>query len=210
MFLDLMAGDHERGLAQALPHLGFVTFVVDGRGTPWRSREFQNVVYRNFGRNEIPDHVATLQQLAADRPWMDMSRVGITGHSWGGYMTLRGMVLAPEVFRVGVALYPVADLWDHWGMPIEAFMGLPQDNPEGYEYASSLRLADRIEGRLLILHGTSDLNAPFSSSIKMVDAMVRLGKLVEMVPLAEQTHILAPHAKHYFRKALGHYFLEHL
>src|SRR5262249_33795884 len=76
------------GNGLALAQLGFIVFVVDGRGTAERGKAFQDVVYRNFGRNEIPDHVAVLKQLGAARPYMDLSRVGIMGGSWGGYMTI--------------------------------------------------------------------------------------------------------------------------
>ena len=88
---------------QALAQLGFSVFRVDGRGTPDRGKAFQDVVYGNFGRHEIPDHVATLKQLADERPYMDLSRVGILGHSWGGYFAIRALLLAPDVYQVGVA-----------------------------------------------------------------------------------------------------------
>jgi dienelactone hydrolase len=115
------------------------------------------VVYRNFGRNEIPDHVAVLKQLASQRSYIDMNRTGIYGGSWGGYMTVRGMLLAPEVFKVGVSIYPVVDLYDHWALPIETFIDTPEHNREGYEYGSSLRLAGNLQGKLLLIHGTSDV-----------------------------------------------------
>src|SRR5262249_20313862 len=106
---------------QALAQLGFVVFVVDARGTPDRGKAFQDVVYGNFGRSEIPDHVAVLKQLAKNRPYIDLDRAGIFGGSWGGYMTIRGMLLAPDVYKAGVAIYPVADLYDHRAGPIEPY-----------------------------------------------------------------------------------------
>lgn len=84
-------GSWPRALAQA----GFIVIVVDNRGTPGRSKAFHDVAYRNFGRFEIPDHAAALKQLAATRPYVDSSRVGIFGGSWGGYFTLRAMLTAP-------------------------------------------------------------------------------------------------------------------
>lgn len=194
----------------ALPHLGFVVMMVDGRGTPERGKKYQDVVYRNFGRNEIPDHVAALKQAASSRPYMDLSRVGIFGGSWGGYMTIRGMVLAPDVYHVGVATYPVADLYDHNAGAIEPYMGLPVDNRDGYEYGSSLRLVNNIKGRLLLIHGTSDVNATFSATMKMVEAMVRAGKPYNLVVLPEQPHNWDGASGRYMRQAVARYFVEHL
>ena len=163
-------------VSQAVAQLGYVVMMVDARGTPERGKAFQDVVYGNFGRHEIPDHVAALHGLAADRPYMDTERVGIFGGSWGGYMTVRAMVLAPETYDVGVSLYPVVDMYDHMSQAFEAYMGLPEDRPEAFEYGSSLRLADQLEGDLLLIHGTSDVNATFSATMKMVDALNRAGK----------------------------------
>jgi dipeptidyl aminopeptidase/acylaminoacyl peptidase len=199
-----------RGVGQALAQLGCITITVDARGTPERSARFQDVVYHNFGRNEIPDHVAVLNELARDRPYMDMTRVGITGGSWGGYMTIRGMVLAPDLFTVGVAVYPVADLDDHWAAPIEPVMGLHHTNADGYEYASSIRLAASLNGKLLLIHGTSDLNAPFSSTMKLVDALFRANKHYDLIVMPEENHALTPAAQTYVNNARGSYFLTHL
>ncbi|MGH2397404.1 MAG: DPP IV N-terminal domain-containing protein, partial [bacterium] len=98
---------------QALAQLGFIVFVVDGRGTPERGKGFQDLVYGNFGRHEIPDHMAALRQLAQQRPYMDLSRVGIFGHSWGGYFAIRAMLLAPDVYHVGIARAPSEALSDY-------------------------------------------------------------------------------------------------
>lgn len=199
-----------RGIGQALAQLDFITVTVDARGTPERSARFQDVAYGNFGRHEIPDHVAALRELARERPYMDMTRVGLTGGSWGGYMTIRGMVLAPELYRVGVAIYPVADLYDHWAAPIEPVMGLYHTNPDGYGYASSTRLVNNLRGKLLLVHGTSDLNAPFSSTMKLVDALFRANKPYDLIVIPEENHALTPAAQAYVNTARADYFLTHL
>ena len=154
--------------APALAQLGFITFIVDGRGTPERGKTFQDVVHGNLGRHEIPDHVAALEQLAEERPYMDLGRVGIVGHSWGGYFTVRAMLLAPDVYHVGIASAAPAE-----GGPLTYYMGLLQNNREAYEYASNLRLADNLKGKLLLIHGTSDNVVPFSDTMKMADAFIQ-------------------------------------
>jgi len=193
---------------QALSQLGFIAFVVDGRGTPGRGKEFQDVAYGNIGRHEIPDHVAALKQLAEKRPYMDLSRVGIFGKSLGGYLSIRALLLAPDVYHVGIAIAPAADLYiGHW---IEAYMDLPEKNMEAYEYASNLRLAENLRGHLLLIHGTSDGNAPFSQTMKMVEALTRAGKPYDLLVLPEETHYFTDEATKYIQEAIRRYFQEHL
>ncbi|MCH8203262.1 MAG: S9 family peptidase, partial [Proteobacteria bacterium] len=200
---------------QALAQLGFVVFVVDGRGTPGRSKAFQDVAHGNLGRHEIVDHMAALMQLAGRRPYMDLGRVGIFGHSYGGYMTLRALLLAPDVYHVGVATSPVVDLY--FGNFTEIYMGLPEDNKEGYEYASNLPLADRLQGKLLFIHGTSDFSAVFSGTMKLVEALIQAGKPIDMLVLPERDHrginvasIIVEKDNRYVGEAIRRYFQEHL
>jgi len=196
-------------LGQAMAQFGYIVVNVDARGTPERGKAFQDVVYRNFGKNEIPDHVAALRQLAAERPYMDMDQVGVYGGSWGGYFTARAMLLAPDVYHVGVATYPVYDLYNHWNY-LERWMGLPQNNREGYEYGSSHRLADKLKGKLLMIHGTIDVNAHFSATINMIERFVRAGKPYDLIILPEQDHSLHGQSRKYWLDSMVKYFLEHL
>ncbi len=193
----------------ALAQLGFIVFGLDARGTPQRGKELQDVVYGNFGRYEIPDHVAALKQLAEERPYIDLSRVGIYGYSWGGYFTIRALLLAPDVYHVGVAGGAGVDAsaGGH-----ESYLGLPQKNKEGYEYASNLRLARNLKGKLLILHGTSDRNARFSQAMKMVEALIQAGKPYDLLIFPGKNHFNARvgTSGRYMREAIRRYFQEHL
>lgn len=204
-FVGVLFGDE----AQALTQLGFVVFMVDGRGTPGRSKAFQDLTYMNIGQFEVSDHVAVLHQLAQTRPYMDTTRVGITGYSWGGYYTLRALLTAPEVFKVGVAGAPVVDLHGRSNR-IEPYMGTPQTNPTGYAQASNVALADRLQGKLLLAIGTSDSNVTFTHSMRMVDALVKAGKLFELIVLPGEAHILSPSGQRYYVEARAKYFVEHL
>ncbi len=197
-------------LAPALAQLGFIVFGLDARGTPHRGKEFQDVVYGNLGRYEIPDHVAALQQLAAKRPYMDLSRVGIYGYSWGGYFTLHALLLAPDVYHVGVAGAPLADGSKAGGH--EDYMGLPQKNKEGYEYYSNLRLARNLKGKLLLIIGTGDINTHFSETMKIVEAPIRAGKPYDLLVFPEKNHFNARvgTSGRYMREAIRRYFQEHL
>ena len=200
-----------RGLSQAaLAQLGFVVFMVDGRGTTERGKAFQDVAYRNFGRNEIPDHRAAMENAAATRPWMDLDRVGIHGGSWGGYMTVRALVLEPDFYDVGVAVNGVYDIHDQNAWAIEPYMDRPWENPEGYEYGSSLRLADQLTAKLLLIHGTSDVNATFSATMKLVEALIRAGKPHDLIVVPEQPHWFTGQSAEFTDAARRRYFQEHL
>ncbi len=200
-----------RGISQAaLAQLGFVVFMVDGRGTTERGKAFQDVAYRNFGRNEIPDHRAAMEHAAATRPWMDLERVGIHGGSWGGYMTVRGLLLEPDFYDVGVAVNGVYDIHDQNAYAIEPYMGRPWQNPEGFEYGSSLRLADQLKAKLLLMHGTSDVNATFSATMKLVEALIRAGKPHDLIVVPEQPHWFTGQSAQFTDDARRRYFQEHL
>jgi dipeptidyl aminopeptidase/acylaminoacyl peptidase len=199
--------------ALRLAHLGFITFVVDGRGTPERGREFEDVVYGSKGRYLISDHVAALKQLAEKRPYIDLSRVGIFGHSFGGYMALHAILTAPDVYHVAVASAPGLDLSEHWRSDTEPYLGLPEENRELDEYASNLRLAGNLKGKLLLIHGTSDVSVRFSNTMKMVEALIRAEKPFDLLVLPDQPHDIwsaRVSGKTYWRERMRRYFQEHL
>lgn len=195
--------------AQSLTQLGFVVFIVDARGTPGRGKAFQDFTYRNVGVIEVPDHAATLRQLARTRPYMDTTRVGITGYSWGGYFTIRAMLTEPDLFKVGVAGAPVVDFIAATS-PIEPYMGLPQDNPTGYQQGSNPRLAANLKGKLLIHIGTSDVNVTFNHTMRMADALIKAGKFFDLLVMPGETHGLTPTAMAYYNEARNRYLVEHL
>lgn len=203
---------YQSRLPLAWAQLGIIVFVLDGRGTPERSKVFQDVTYGNVGRYEIPDHVAALKQLAADHPYMDLDRVGIIGSSFGGYFATRALLLAPEIYHVGIAVCSAADLYDK-ATVMEQYMGLPENNRDGYAYASNAQLAEHLSGKLLIVHGTSDVNSPISGTMRTVDAFIHAGKPFDLLVLPNHDHqiLQAPGPRgDYARDAVRRYLLEHL
>ncbi|MBE3123794.1 MAG: DPP IV N-terminal domain-containing protein [Planctomycetes bacterium] len=196
--------------SQSLAELGFVVVLLDGRGSTDRGKAFQDVVYGNFGKHEIPEHAAGLRQLGATRPYMDMSRVGVVGGSCGGYFTIRALLTAPDVYHVGVAYAPVVTLEDNFGPTIEPYMNLPQNNRAGYEYGSLLPLAGNLKGQLLIIHGTWDLDANFSGTMKMSEAFIRAGTFFDLIVMPGIQH--GPHglSMQYWYDAEAKYLVEHL
>lgn len=201
---------------QAIAQLGFITFTVDVREPmPMRSRggEFDRVTARTFGRYEVSDYAAALKGLAAERPYMDLSRVGVFGGSYGGYHAIRAMLQAPNVFHVGVA---VAAITDSYGHPNFFMLGSPQSNKEAFEYASNLPLAGNLKGRLLLIHGTHDISVPFSHTMKMIGALTRAGKPYDLMILPEWDHWGDYSGRgnelleRYRLEAIRRYFQEHL
>ncbi len=194
--------------AAALSRLGYVTVIIDGRGLDGRGRDFHAFVHRRLGQIEIPDHAAALRNLAKTRPWLDLDRVGIHGKSWGGYFTLRALLTAPELYKVGVASAAVVDLATTIGSPIVPYMGLPADNTEGYAAADCLSLADKLAGDLLITIGTGDHNTPFGQSMRMLKAFNDADKDVEILVLPGDNHWLRGSSFPRWQRAMRDYFME--
>ncbi len=192
----------------ALAQLGFVVWVVDGRGTAERGKAFVDVVYGGQF-DPIPDHVSALQQLATDRPFVDLGRVGVFGISAGGGQTLAALLKAPETYHVGVAIAPGVDLRNLRANGPEPRLGLPEDNPSAYE-PELLALASSLRGRLMLMHGTDDPVVPVSHTLQMVDALIEAGKRHDLVLLPGQTHFIEGEAARYARNAVKRYFVEHL
>lgn len=193
--------------SQALADLGFLVMVVDARGSPLRGKAFQDAFHGRIGQHEIADHAAVLRQLAAERPYMDLERVGAFGHSWGGYAALRAILQEPELFRVAVASAPAVDLED-FRVAVEPYMGcLPDECAEAYEAGSNTRLVDRLQGKLLLLHGTSDDDVPFGDTVGLIDALIRAGKPYDLVVFPEGHHIIQ--GPYWWQRATS-YLREHL
>ena len=195
---------------QALAQLGFIVLVVDGRGTAERGKAFQDVIYGNIGRYEIPDHVAALKQLAEKRPYMDLSRVGVYGWSWGGYTTIRAMLQAPDVYHVGIAGNADGVRYEHSYDDVR-YMGLPQKNKAAYDYASNIRLAGNLRGKLLLIQSTGDTHGTFGWTMKLVEAFIRAGKPYDLIVVPDQPHLFFTGPSYrYVLDAHRRYFQEHL
>jgi dipeptidyl aminopeptidase/acylaminoacyl peptidase len=176
--------------AEPLAALGFVVVAMDGRGTPGRSKSFHDASYGHLAdAGCLADHVAALQQLARTRPWMDLDRVGAFGHSGGGFAAVRAMLDFPEVYTAGVALSGPHDARYFNAGFVEAYDGA--DDPEAWARASNVDLADRLAGRLLLIHGEMDDQVHPDHTLRLADRLVAADKGFELliVPGAEHTYI---------------------
>jgi dipeptidyl-peptidase 4 len=174
--------------AQYLAGRGFAVWKCDNRGSARRGHAFESALNRDMGDVEVRDQADGVKFVAASFPEADTTRVGITGGSYGGYMTLRCLALASDVFRAGVAVAPVTD-WDGYDTCYtERYMGTPRDNPDGYRRASVLARAGDLRGRLLVIHGMLDENVHFRHTARLAAALIAAGRPFDLLPLPDERH----------------------
>lgn len=195
------------GMAMRLAQYGYVVVMVDGRGTPERSKAFHDTCYGSFSGVMTADHAATIRNLAAKHSFIDLDRVGITGGSWGAYSSLRCLIEEPDVYKASVSFAPGFDPLSC--VLYECYIGLPQDNPEGYRKADLFALAPQLKGELMIAGGTSD-HATWPDAVKMSEALIRAGKLHQFVVLPEQYHGFDSVHDDYFHRQFTAFFEQHV
>ncbi|NTV80795.1 MAG: prolyl oligopeptidase family serine peptidase, partial [Candidatus Aminicenantes bacterium] len=191
---------------QTLAQLGFLIAVCDYRGVSGRGKAFQNLHYMKLGQVELEDHVAFVKALG-ERPYVDTTRVGVFGHSYGGYFTCIALLKEPDVFHVGVAGAPVTDWRNYDTIYTERYMRRPQDNPEGYEKGSCLTYAKNLKGKLFIHHGAVDDNVHPGNTIQLAQALLKENRKFDMMIYPEQQHGIGfPR----YGESRVEYFIEHL
>ena len=191
--------------SQNIAELGFVTVIVDGLGTAKRSKEFHNYSYKNLGDGGLEEHIAAIRHVAEKYPYIDANRVGIYGGSAGGYDSAHALLTHPEFYKVAVSSSGNHDHRMDKAWWVELWMGYPAG--EHYIEQSNVTMADKLEGKLLLLHGDMDNNVHPASTMQFVDALIKANKDFDM--------IIAPNAGHgvggtYFTRKRWDYFVKHL
>lgn len=169
---------------------GLIVVSVDNHGTPARGPDWEKPIFLDFSKVIVEDQVAGLKALAAQVPEMDLQRVGVHGWSFGGYLSALAVMERPDVFKAAAAGAPVVDWRDYDTFYTERYLGLPGQNPAGYDQSSLLTWAPKLERPLLIVHGTADDNVYFFHSLKLADALFRAGRPYRFLPLAGFTHMV--------------------
>ncbi|MDQ4133223.1 MAG: S9 family peptidase, partial [Actinomycetota bacterium] len=175
--------------SQWLADEGFAVVVVDGRGTPGRGPAWDRAVHGDLAGPVLDDQVDALQALAARDERLDLSRVGIRGWSFGGYLAALAVLRRPDVFHAAVAGAPVTDwaLYDtHY---TERYLGQPNQCPEAYRRSSIVDDAARLERPLLLLHGLADDNVVVAHTLRLSEALLRAGRPHRVLPLTAVTHM---------------------
>ncbi|MCH8207278.1 MAG: DPP IV N-terminal domain-containing protein [Chloroflexi bacterium] len=193
--------------ARALAELGFIVVTIDGVGTPLRSKAFLD---ESYGRLEtaggLADHVAGLGRLAAERPYMDLDRVGIFGHSGGGYATVRAMVTYPDFYKAGVSSAGNHDQRVYvagWG---ERYIGLP-DQTDYHEQANP-NFAEKLKGKLLLVYADMDDNVHPAGTVLLVDALIKANKDFDLLLLPNRNHLYVDDP--YLTRRRWDFFVRHL
>lgn len=174
---------------RAIADLGFVVVSVDGRGTPApKGREWRKSIYQKIGVISSEDQAGALEALLSQHNYLDANKVGIWGWSGGGSMTLNMLFRYPKMYHFGISVAPVTDLRFYDSIYEERYMGLPQQNPEAYKLCSPVTFADKLEGRLFLIHGTGDDNVHFQNAEYLVDKLVAAGKQFRYMPYPNRSH----------------------
>ena len=198
---------------EMLAREGIAVLSVDNRGTAGRGRTFASVVRGEFGKTEIQDQLAALAQAVERYPVLDKARVGFWGWSYGGTMTLWALTRT-QAFKAGVAVAPVTDWRDYDSTYTERYLGLPQENAEGYRRSSPVTTAGGLNGSLLLVHGTGDDNVHLQNTVQMTQAFIDTGKRFQLMlyprklhsisGTAAQTDLFTRIEQHFERELLGH------
>jgi dipeptidyl-peptidase 4 len=176
---------------QALAELGFIVVQIEGMGNPLRSKKFHDFYFGNMGDNTLPDQIAGMKELAQKFSWIDIDRVGVYGHSGGGYATADAMFRYPDFFKVGISEsgnHDNREYEDDWG---ERYQGLLLKNADGttnYDDQANQHLAKNLKGHLLLAHGTLDDNVPPYNTLLVVDELIKANKDFDLLLLPNQHH----------------------
>ncbi len=173
-----------------LTQKGYIIVSIDGRGTGARGKEFKSIVYKNLGKWETHDQIEGAKYLAS-LPFVEESRIGIWGWSYGGYMAAMCILLGNEVFKTAIAVAPVTDWKFYDTIYTERYMQTPQLNPEGYKQGSTLTYADQLKGNLLLIHGTADDNVHWQNTIILVNELQKKNKQFQTAFYPGGTHGVA-------------------
>lgn len=199
------------GAARSLAELGFYVVQVDAMGTPGRSKAFHDTFYGNMTDNGIPDQIATIKQLAARYPEMDLDRVGIFGHSGGGFSSTDAILSYPEFFKVAVSSAGNHDNRSYdftWGEKYQGLMKKLNDSTDSFDSQSNWRKARNLRGRLMLAYGTLDDNVHPVATQLVIDELIRANKDFDLLVMPNRNHGFA--ADPYMIRRTWDYFVRNL
>jgi dipeptidyl aminopeptidase/acylaminoacyl peptidase len=200
-----------RGDNQSLAELGFCVLLLEGTSNPWRSKSFHDMYYPNMSENTLPDQVTGIRQLAHRYSYIDTTRVGIWGHSGGGFATAAAMFRYPDFFKVGISEsgnHDNRNYEDDWG---ERYIGLLTKNADGtdnYTAQANQLYAKNLKGKLLLAHGMMDDNVPPTNTMLVIDALEKAGKDYDLIIFPNSHH--GYDLSYYMMRRRWDYFVKNL
>ena len=172
---------------QMLAQDGYVVVCVDGRGTGFKGAEFKKVTQNELGKYEVEDQIAVAKKLGG-LPYIDESRIGIWGWSYGGFMSSNALFKGNDVFNMAIAVAPVTSWRFYDTIYTERYMTTPQENPSGYDENSPINHVDKLKGDFLLIHGTGDDNVHVQNTMRMVEALIQADKQFEWMIYPDKNH----------------------
>lgn len=193
-----------------LTQKGYVIVCADNRGTGFRGRDFRTVTYKKLGTIETDDQIAAARWLGS-RSWVDSTRIGIWGWSYGGYLSSYSLFKGNDVFKAAIAVAPVSDWKFYDTIYTERFMQTPQLNPEGYQSASTLTWAKQLKGHFLLVHGTADDNVHFQNAVELADELIANGLQFDTMFYPDRYHgITGGKARYHLFTYMTNWLVENL
>ncbi|WP_159799452.1 DPP IV N-terminal domain-containing protein [Flavobacterium sp. MK4S-17] len=188
---------------------GYVVFTLDNRGSDARGRDFEHVIHRQLGQNEMADQMKGIEFLKS-KPFVNQDKIGVYGWSFGGFMTTSLMLNHADIFKVGVAGGPVCD-WKYYEVMYgERYMDMPQENPEGYDKTNVVNKAGQLQGRLLMIHGAQDNVVVQQHSMEFIQACIEAGKQVDYFLYPTHEHNVRGKDRFHLNEKIADYFDTHL
>lgn len=192
-----------------LVQYGYIVVCMDPRGTGGRGEAFKKSTYGHLGELETEDFIEFARYIGG-LPYVDPARLGIYGGSYGGFMALNCILHGNDVFSMAIALAPVTSWRYYDSVYTERFNSLPQLNPEGYDRPSPIFYADRLKGRLLLIHGTADDNVHPQNSFKLIHELVKADKYFDTMFYTDDNHSIRPTGRYHVRQKMLDYCLQNL
>jgi len=207
----LNAWEGDRGLwHQEMAQKGYIIFALDNRGSAGRGHIFEEPIHYRLGAEELSDQRDGVDYLKS-LPFVDASRIGIWGWSYGGHMTLHAMFEAGNLFKAGFAGGPVTDWFFYDSIYTERYLGLLPQNAESYRSSSPIESAGGLKGKLLIAHGTGDDNVHFANTLSLINELIENGKYVEVMAFPGRGHgVSDPEARKVLMNRVTQFFLDNL
>lgn len=194
---------------QMMAQKGYVIWMCDNRSSSFRGKREMWKTHRDLGKHELEDITSSVNWLK-QQPWVDGDRVGIWGWSYGGYMTAYAMTHS-EQFKMGISGAPVTDWKNYDAIYTERLMGLPQENPEGYESSSVLNAAGNLKGKLLLIHGSMDDNVHISNTMQFAYELQKANKQFDLMVYPKNRHAVRSEEQiGHLRRLMTKFVLENL
>ena len=203
-------GDSRTIWHKDLANKGYIIACVDGRGTGFKGAEFKKSTYLNLVKYESIDQIEAAKSLGS-LSYIDESRIGIWGWSFGGHMAAQCLLTGKEVFSMAIAVAPVTNWRFYDTIYTERFMRTPQENPDGYDLNSPLNYADKLEGKFLIIHGSADDNVHVQNTMRLVEELIQEDKQFEWMIYPDKNHgIFGGNTRRHLYTKMTNFIIENL